>query len=158
MRHHFAHNMAMLLIAFRCLVSTSVQSYLYSQCEWQAWISDPRQEALRQDQADWTWARSGFFLRWTRSQNHPRQVTMLCFETSSLLQQRQRSLSSAAVLESSLIDPLSLFVIVVNDLSRQMDIAVWDISSIFGNIESVSVPAEASVVRCSYLSKPCRRH
>jgi hypothetical protein len=108
----------------------------------EAWISDPRPGLSQMDHADGTWIRSGFFLQWKRSGKNPPQITLLCFEASSVLKSRLYKLPFATVNESAARDPLSLFVIILDDLSRQLNLTVWDVSSVFGEVETVRRPYE----------------
>ncbi|KAJ6065914.1 hypothetical protein N7444_001567 [Penicillium canescens] len=87
-------------------------------------IFDPRCEVPRMEHADWTWIRSGFFLRWNQQSGSTPQATLLCFEASSVLKDRLRRFSFPTLAAGN---PFSLFVIVLNDLARQMDLTVWDV-------------------------------
>ncbi|KAB8067758.1 hypothetical protein BDV29DRAFT_196188 [Aspergillus leporis] len=110
----------------------------------EAWISDPRPGLSQMDHADGTWIRSGFFLQWKRSGKNPPQITLLCFEASSVLKSRLYKLPFATVNESAARDPLSLFVIILDDLSRQLNLTVWDVSSVFGEVETKTLKLSES--------------
>jgi hypothetical protein len=88
-------------------------------------------------QADWTWIRSGYFLRWTADSNSDVEVTLICFEASSSLKHRFRNLQLPASCKNALDDPWSLFVVVLNELFIQMSETVYDVSEAFGEIEMV---------------------
>ena len=102
------------------------------------WISDPRPRAPQLKQGDWTWIRSGYFLRWILNSSRNLEVTLVCFGASSSLERRLQQLAPLSILNSVVHDPYSLFVLILNDLSLQMDNTVWDVSEVFGDIELVN--------------------
>jgi len=103
-----------------------------------SWISDPRPDVPQMRQADWTWIRSGYFLRWTADLNsNVVEVTLICFEASSSLKHRFRNLQLPASCKNAIDDPWSLFVVVLDELFLQMSETVWDVSEAFGEIETV---------------------
>ncbi|KAL2862623.1 uncharacterized protein BJX67DRAFT_385431 [Aspergillus lucknowensis] len=85
-------------------------------------------------QSDLTWIRSGFFLRWPIDSKLESHLTLISFgcDTAS---QRLRRISLGAVRDGVLRDPLSLFVVILHELSAQMDRTVWDLSDVFRGIE-----------------------
>jgi hypothetical protein len=112
---------------------------LRHQADGASWIADPRQgqDVPRLRQADWTWVRSGYFLRWRAKPNSNTEVTLICFEAASDLKQRFRHLKLPESCENALNDPWSLFVVVLDELFLQMSRTVWDVSHVFGDIEMV---------------------
>ncbi|GKZ44962.1 hypothetical protein AbraIFM66951_007307 [Aspergillus brasiliensis] len=98
-------------------------------------ISDPRPGAPQMQHGDSTWIRSGYFLRWAVSSNRGPEVTLLCFEASKSLQQRLQDLSPSSIPSNVVRDPYSLFAIILEELSLQMDNTVWDVMDVFRQIE-----------------------
>lgn len=98
-------------------------------------MSRPQVQAL--DQANWTWEKSGYFIRWGPNSLDERQMTLLCFGAPSLLQGRLRTLKSV---NSAMQDPFTLLVIIFTAISCRLDSTVWEVSDVFGKIEVVRVP------------------
>ncbi|KAL4914969.1 hypothetical protein BDW62DRAFT_133890 [Aspergillus aurantiobrunneus] len=96
-------------------------------------IADPRPGQYKRH-SDYTWVRAGFFLRWRIESKGSPDVTLLCFG-GHMVRDRFLSLSYDAVKNGVIRDPLSLFVLVLHELSAQMDSTVWDLSRVFGTIE-----------------------
>lgn len=101
-------------------------------------ISDPRQNEPKLEHSDSTWIRSGYFLHWAEDSNSDPEVTLLCFESSPYLKERLRQIPPTSISTSVALDPYSLFVIVMEELSLQMDDTVWEVMDIFRNVELVS--------------------
>ena len=110
---------------------------LYRRANAHVWIGDPRQGVPQLRQADATWIRAGFFLRWIAEPDRPPQVTLICFEASSSLKQRFGRLQSMAACNDALNDPYSLFAVILDELSLQLDNTVWNLSEVFRGIELV---------------------
>ncbi|GJP90844.1 uncharacterized protein AlacWU_03743 [Aspergillus niger] len=86
-----------------------------------AQISDPRPGAPQMQHGDSTWIRSGYFLRWAVSSNRGPEVTLLCFEASKSLKERLKDISPSSIPTNVVRDPYSLFAIILEELSLQMD-------------------------------------
>lgn len=80
---------------------------------------------------DSTWIRSGYFLRWAVSSNRGPEVTLLCFEASKSLKERLKDISPSSIPTNVVRDPYSLFAIILEELSLQMDNTVWDVMDVF---------------------------
>lgn len=113
-------------------------------------VYDPRTGGRQQEYADWTWIRSGYILRWAENTDRRPQVTFICFGASLSLEQRFRRLPSSPLCRSVTDDPYSLFAIVLDDLSLQMDNTVWGISDVFGSIELVPPKTLDSIEKEAY--------
>lgn len=87
-----------------------------------------------QSQSDLSWNKAGFFLQQSRP-NGP--VTLICFGPGKPLVRRFQRLASHAKWHDAVVDPYSLFVVVLNELFLQMDGLVWELSSVFGAMEYV---------------------
>ncbi|XRM46719.1 hypothetical protein ABZX51_009748 [Aspergillus tubingensis] len=98
-------------------------------------ISDPRPGAPQMQHGDSTWIRSGYFMRWAVSSNRGPEVTLLCFEASKSLKERLKDISSSSIPTTVVRDPYSLFAIIFEELSLQMDNTVWDVMDVFRQIE-----------------------
>ncbi|KAL2812566.1 hypothetical protein BDW59DRAFT_167780 [Aspergillus cavernicola] len=95
-------------------------------------IADPRPGQYKRH-SDYTWIRSGFFLRWPIDSNSS-NVTLVCFG-GHMVRDRFLRLSYEAVKNGVIHDPLSLFVVILHELSNHMDRMVWNLSRVFGAIE-----------------------
>ncbi|GFF58026.1 hypothetical protein IFM62136_03646 [Aspergillus lentulus] len=100
-----------------------------------AWISDPRPGAPQLKHGDWTWIRSGYFLRWAVDSKQDPEVTLICFGASISLKERLQQIPSSSISNSVVRDPYSLFAIILEELSLQMDNTVWDVLDVFRHIE-----------------------
>ncbi|KAJ5760679.1 hypothetical protein N7520_007835 [Penicillium odoratum] len=98
-------------------------------------ISDPRPGAMRLEHGDSTWIRSGYFIRWKLNLNHDPEVTLLCFGASHCLKERLQQIPTSSIPNSLALDPYSLFAIILEELSLQMDNTVWDVMDVFRDIE-----------------------
>ncbi|CBF81981.1 hypothetical protein AN5394.2 [Aspergillus nidulans FGSC A4] len=99
-------------------------------------ISDQSCNSLPQiRQSDFTWTRAGFFLRWPIRSENRHNLTMVYFG-ANMVYDRLTRLSCEAVKEGVIHDPMSLLVVVLHQLSARMDETVWNLSMVFGGIES----------------------
>ncbi|KAL4746680.1 hypothetical protein BDW72DRAFT_184499 [Aspergillus terricola var. indicus] len=99
-------------------------------------ISDQNPSSGQQiRQSDFTWTRAGFFLRWPIQSENRHNLTMVCFG-ADMIYDRLTRLSCEAVKEGVINDPMSLLVVVLHQLSARMDETVWNLSRVFGGIES----------------------
>ena len=101
----------------------------------------PRVGALHEaglSHGDWTWIRSGFYLRWSNC-NDPLMsaATLIVFSANPGLRARFEQLTSNSEWTSVLIDPFSLYVIVLDELWLQAEGIVRDVSDVFGLMERV---------------------
>ncbi|KAL4998479.1 hypothetical protein BDV10DRAFT_185296 [Aspergillus recurvatus] len=95
-------------------------------------ISDPSPRPGQHiRQSDFTWTRAGFFLRRPIGSKNRYNVTMICFG-ADMVYDRLRRLSCEAVREGVMKGPMSLLVVVLRQLSAEMDETVWDLSRVFG--------------------------
>ncbi|KAJ9640451.1 hypothetical protein H2199_005990 [Coniosporium tulheliwenetii] len=100
-----------------------------------------------QSQADYSWHRSGFFLKASPgapSKPPPQSpfaapaddcVTLICFGASPSLEQRFRRLALTSAWEDALEDPYVLFDVVLDELYLQLDGVAWSLAEVFGGIE-----------------------
>ncbi|PIG82898.1 hypothetical protein AARAC_011528, partial [Aspergillus arachidicola] len=98
-------------------------------------ISDPRPGAPQMQHGDSTWIRSGYFLRWAVGSNRDPEVTLLCFGASISLKGRLQDIPPSSIPTNVVRDPYSLFAIILEELSLQMDNTVWDVMDVFRHIE-----------------------
>lgn len=107
-------------------------------------IKDPRDDALgpSSSQADGTWRKSGYFMRWKQpptSRKGDEMVELIIFSPSPSLQTNMDRLVTRAGWEQTLVDPFSLLILVLDDLFQQVDTAINNVLSVFRQIEQVSV-------------------
>ncbi|KAE8166910.1 hypothetical protein BDV40DRAFT_285040 [Aspergillus tamarii] len=98
-------------------------------------ISDPRPGAPQMQHGDSTWIRLGYFLRWAVSWTCDPEVTLLCFGASISLKGRLQDIPPSSIPTNVVRDPYSLFAIILEELSLQMDNTVWDVMDVFRRIE-----------------------
>jgi hypothetical protein len=101
------------------------------------WIAEPIPGAPQVEQGDSSWIRSGYFLRWAVDSNSDPEVTLICFEGSGYIKERFEHIPPSLILSSVVLDPYSLFAIILDDLSLQMDNTVWKLLEVFRPIELV---------------------
>ncbi|KAJ5779486.1 hypothetical protein N7457_007206 [Penicillium paradoxum] len=99
----------------------------------ESWIYEPRSQVQSLKQANWTWKKSGYFMKWCTTDLDDPRVTLLCFQASDLLLNRLRALQSV---KTAMRDPIALLVIILSDISSNMDSTVWEVSDVFGKIET----------------------
>ncbi|KAJ5115935.1 hypothetical protein N7456_000283 [Penicillium angulare] len=103
------------------------------------WVSDPRPGSSILPQMDGTWNRSGFFLRWASLEeanpDRDPEVTLICFQAPEFLRKRLVQIPAASFCSGAILDPHCLFVVILSELSRQMDHTTWDVSDVFRDVE-----------------------
>ena len=88
--------------------------------------------------ADWTWVRSSFHLTWEEPKSFDRStVTLIVFSPSFELRERFNRMLCDDLAEV-LVDPFSLYVIILDELFAQADAILWSVSNVFGPMERVS--------------------
>lgn len=115
-------------------------------------IIDPRPNTVFVSQADWTWHRAGFVLRWTSAGDNldagnlaSSRVTLICFGASSALEQRFEALGSHTAWHDAVKDPYCLFAIVLDELLLQTYQLVWNLADVFRKIENVGPYSRCSL-------------
>ena len=89
-------------------------------------------------QGDWTWIRSGFYLRWNECDDLKKAaVTLIVFSASPGLRARFERLRNSPEWEVALIDPFSLYVIILDELWLQAESIANKVREVFGNMERV---------------------
>lgn len=115
--------------------------------------------AQRQSQADFNWLKSGFVLKVRKQQGMPRlpnrtrtsssdatmapalvepSVELFCFGAPASLGDRFRRLAGVAICDDFVQDPYVLLEVVLEEMYKVLDRTGWDISHVFGEIETVS--------------------
>ena len=109
-----------------------------------------------QDQSNFSWLRSAFFLRWAylrkpSDSSNPThdppnnatspitQVTLICFGAPPLLIERFERLLQHHNWRQVMENPFSLWVVVMDELFKHMDDQVWNLGTVFRGIERVSI-------------------
>ena len=98
-------------------------------------IADPRGTTL--SQGDWTWIRTGYWLRWGNPKSDDATATLIVFSAPTQLQNRLESLSTHSGWKEVLIDPFSLFVIILDELFLQAHGIVNKVIRVLEPIEGV---------------------
>lgn len=114
--------------------------------------------AQRQSQADFSWLKPGFVLKVKGQPGLPRMpsrtrtsssdmtmasapvessVELFCFGAPESLGDRFRRLASVAICDDIVQDPYVLLEVVLEEMYKVLDSTGWDISRIFGDIETV---------------------
>ncbi|KAJ5984403.1 hypothetical protein N7481_006502 [Penicillium waksmanii] len=96
------------------------------------------------DQSDSSWIRSGYFLRWAVDSATNPEITLICFDSSFYLKERFQQVPPSAIPMTAIPDPYSLFVIILEELSLQMDNVVWNVMSVFRGVELVNLAPTVS--------------
>lgn len=86
-------------------------------------------------QADYSYYRSGFFLRANLDGN----VTLVCFGPTPKVQQRLREFISNQAYGDVPLEPYILFDLLLDGLHLDVDSTVWKMNHVFGSLEHVSV-------------------
>jgi hypothetical protein len=85
-------------------------------------------------QADYSWHRSGFFLRRTLQGN----ITLVCFGATPKVVFRLGEFIEARSWSNVAIEPYMLFDLILEGLYREVDATVWSMGTVFGPLEHVS--------------------
>ena len=112
-----------------------------------------------QSQADFSWLKPGFVLKVKKQPSLPRMpsrtrtsssdatmapasvepsVKLFCFGAPRSLGDRFRKLASVAICDDIVQDPNILLEVVLEEMYKVLDRTGWDISRVFGDIETVS--------------------
>ncbi|KAF1990353.1 hypothetical protein K402DRAFT_401202 [Aulographum hederae CBS 113979] len=126
---------------------------------------DPTLGTEMQANADYSWWRSGFFLKYkprlqqnqslgsqdtlVSVSDEQEHITLVCFGAPWEMEQRFRGLLASPAWEDILRDPYILFNIVLDELFLHMDHIAWDLSKVFGGMEvktlsTAKYPGEAA--------------
>jgi hypothetical protein len=100
-------------------------------------IVDPRSGRKNLSNADWSWIRAGFFMKWTRVQDENPTVTLICFGACPDLIARIKCIEE--IDQRITTDPFCLFVVILDELFLEMDVMIWRVSKVFGLTERVSL-------------------
>ena len=99
-------------------------------------IADPR--GTQYSQGDWLWIRSSFFLKWNTCDNRDlATATLIVFSASPELRARFQRLILNPEWTVALVDPFSLYVIVLDELWLQADGIVNKVLKVFNGMETV---------------------
>ncbi len=87
---------------------------------------------------DRSWIRSGFFLKWNDCyQASSATVTLIVFSASPELLDRFQSLWTNTDWQMTLVDPFSLYVIILDELWLQAESIARGVAEVFGVMERV---------------------
>lgn len=99
-------------------------------------IADPR--GTQYSQGDWLWIRSSFFLKWNTCDNRDlATATLIVFSASPELRARFERLILNPEWTVALVDPFSLYVIVLDELWLQADGIMKKVAEVFNGMETV---------------------
>lgn len=99
-------------------------------------IADPR--GTQYSQGDWLWIRSSFFLKWNTCDNRDlATATLVVFSASPELRARFQRLILNPEWIVALVDPFSLYVIVLDELWLQADGIMKKVAEVFNGMETV---------------------
>ncbi|MCJ1270366.1 hypothetical protein MMC22_010262 [Lobaria immixta] len=108
------------------------------------YIEDMRGTEL--SHGDWTWIRSGFYLRWIDFNDFKKAaVTLIVFSASPQLRKRFERLHSNSDWEVTLVDPFSLYIIVLDELWLQAESMMNRVSGVFGSMERTALDRSLKV-------------
>ena len=102
-------------------------------------IQDPR--GTRQNQGDWTWLRSGYFLRWDKpfaETLSDSNVTLIIFSPTHELRVHLQELASRPDWRQGLMDPFSLLVIVAENIFLETSMTINKVLKVLRFTERVS--------------------
>lgn len=105
-------------------------------------IQDPRGFQPSQEE-DGTWQRSGIFLRWKQGvvgDDEAGEVDMIIFSPTTSLQRNLEGLVKRHNWRQSLEDPFCLFVVVLDNLFKQVDAAIAKVHNVLRSVEHVGHP------------------
>ncbi|CAL8582387.1 hypothetical protein XPA_008053 [Xanthoria parietina] len=100
-------------------------------------IQDPRGSGPSQE-SDGTWRRSGFFLRWKKSDvgdDAASEVDMIIFSPTIPLQRNLEGLMLRSNWRQALEDPFCLLVVVLDDLFGQVSESMWIVHGVLQSVE-----------------------
>lgn len=97
-----------------------------------------RKDKKKLHQSDYSWNRSGFFLKGQPRHNNRPALTLICFGASLEVQRRLSSIDVTSSLEIIAADPIILFDVIFDELYLQVDNMAWKVQGIFGKMEYVS--------------------
>lgn len=99
-------------------------------------IGDPR--GTQYSHGDWSWIRSSFFLKWNDCDDRNiATATLIVFSASPELCARFERLCLNPEWTVALVDPFSLYVIVLDELWLQADGIMKKVAEVFNGIETV---------------------
>ncbi|MCJ1470845.1 hypothetical protein MMC07_009492 [Pseudocyphellaria aurata] len=97
-------------------------------------------------QGDWTWIRSAFYLRWKTCDNFQKAaVTLIVFSASPELRERLGRLHVNPDWEVTLVDPYSLYVIVLDEIWLQAESITNGVRQVFGFMERSELDRSSKV-------------
>ena len=107
-------------------------------------IKDPRDRppGPSSSQADGTWTKSGYFMRWKQpptDRKGDKMVELIILSPSRSLQANMDRLLTRPDWEQTLVDPFNLLILVLDDLFQQVNTAINNVSTVFRHIEQVGV-------------------
>lgn len=105
-------------------------------------IQDPRGFQPSPEE-DGTWQRSGIFLRWKQGVvggDEAGEVDMIIFSPTISLQRNLEGLVKRHNWRQTLEDPFCLFVVVLDNLFRQVDAAIAKVHNVLRSVEHVGHP------------------
>ncbi|KAI9777037.1 MAG: hypothetical protein M1816_004926 [Peltula sp. TS41687] len=88
-----------------------------------------------QSQADLSWIKAGFFLRWLPATGPNSHVTLICFGAPRELESRFKHLAQSPFWKAAVQDPFSLFAFVFDELFLETDRIVWAFTAVFRHVE-----------------------
>jgi hypothetical protein len=87
------------------------------------------------DQADYSWHRSGFFLRRLPGG----EVTLVCFGAIEKVERRIKEFTAKRTWTAAVLEPHVLFDIILESLFLEVDDTLWKMNRVFGPFEHVSL-------------------
>lgn len=103
-----------------------------------------REGVKKLHQSDYSWNRSGFFLKGQPRHNNKSALTLICFGASQEVQKRLAAMDVASGLDRIAADPIILFDSIFDELYLQVDSMAWKVQGIFGMMEYVSLSSYPS--------------
>ncbi|KAL2004631.1 hypothetical protein VTN00DRAFT_3367 [Thermoascus crustaceus] len=101
-----------------------------------------------QSQSNFSWLRSAFYMRWgpmstkrppptdgRTATSHPNSVTLICFGAPHTLVERFQREAHHDTWKQVVDNPFQLWVVVLNELFKQMDAQVWNLADAFRGVE-----------------------
>ena len=118
-------------------------------------IQDPR--GTRQNQGDWTWLRSSYFLRWDKPfapTLSDSKVTLIVFSPTHQLRMHLQELSSRPDWRQGLMDPFSLLVIVAENIFLDTSMTISKLLKVLSFTERVSKEGPCQVHKLTGAAGP----